>query len=206
MTVHSVSLFLALLAVVAEVATVAAIALAVGGRLSPTLRRLGRQAVEAVGPSGLTLAAVVAGICTAGSLYFSEVAHFTPCKLCWYQRYAMYPLVPILGIAAWKGFTRVRPYAIGLAAIGSMISTYHVLVERGVVKESATCDPENPCTLIWFEHFGYLTLPSMALSGFLLIITLLLMSRAADRRGPGGQSRTPGDPSDHVRSEVHGHH
>jgi len=44
----TVSLFLALLAVVAEAATVAAIVLAVGGRFSPTLRRLGGQVVESV--------------------------------------------------------------------------------------------------------------------------------------------------------------
>jgi disulfide bond formation protein DsbB len=42
----------------------------------------------------------VATVATLGSLYYSEVADFPPCRLCWYQRIAMYPLVPILGIAA----------------------------------------------------------------------------------------------------------
>ena len=194
MTTETFTLFFALLAVVAEVATAVALVLAIGGRFSPALQRLRQQAVEAVGPSGLGLAAAVATVCTAGSLYFSEIANFMPCKLCWYQRYAMYPLVPILGLSAWKGFTRVRPYGMALAAIGSLISTYHVLVERGVVKESATCDPNNPCSLIWFERLGYLTLPAMALSGFLLILALLMASRAADRFDPSL-----------LRSEVHGH-
>ena len=196
MTTETVSLFLALLAVVAEIATVTAIVLFVGGRFIPALRDLGRQIVRAVGPSALSLAALVAAVCTAGSLYFSEVAHFLPCKLCWYQRYAMYPLVPILGIAAWRGLPRIRPYASALAAIGSMISTYHVLVERGLVKESASCDPTNPCSLIWVKRLGYLTIPTMALSGFALILTLLAVSRAGDRL----------DPLDSPRSEVHGHH
>ncbi len=196
MTTQTVTLFFALLAVVAELATAVAVVLAVGGQFSGALQRLRRQVVEVVGPSGLSLAAVVATVCTAGSLYFSEVAGFQPCQLCWYQRYAMYPLVPILGVAAWKGFTRVRPYGVALAAIGSMISIYHVLVERGIVKESATCDPKNPCSLIWFERLGYLTLPGMALSGFLLIIALLAVSWAGDRRVP----------FDLHRSEVHAHH
>jgi len=195
MNVEAVSLFLALLAVVAEVATAVAVVLAVGGRLSPALRRLREQAVEAVGPSALSLAAVVATVCMAGSLYFSEVANFPPCKLCWYQRYAMYPLVPILAVAAWKGFTRIRPWAIGLATIGSMVSTYHVLIERGIVQESTSCDPTNPCSLIWVNRLGYLTIPTMALSGFLLIITLLVVSRAGDQLNP----------SDFTRSEAHGH-
>ena len=46
-----------------------------------------------VGPAALWLAFLVALTATVGSLYFSEVARFTPCVLCWYQRIAMYPLV-----------------------------------------------------------------------------------------------------------------
>ena len=198
MTTEAVTLFLALLAVGAEVATVTAVVLFVGGRFSPALRHLGRQAVEAVAPSALSLAAVVAAVCTAGSLYLSEVAEFTPCKLCWYQRYAMYPLVPILGLAAWKGLTRLRPYAFALATIGSMISVYHILVERGIVKESASCDPTNPCSLIWVKRLGYLTIPTMALSGFLLILTLLAVSWARNRSAGSSDSEL-------ARSEVHGH-
>ena len=234
MDTDTVSLFLALLAVVAEAATVAAIVLAVGGRFSPTLRRPGRQVVEAVAPSAIALAAVVAAVCVAGSLYFSEVAHFPPCHLCWLQRFAMYPLAPILGIAAWRrrgalirpyamalaligacistyhvalvpilGFAawrragRIRPYATALALIGACISTYHVALERHPEWESSVCDPKNPCTLIWVKRLGYLTIPTMALSGFALIITLLAISReervdgnapveVPARRGRGG--------------------
>jgi len=193
---ESVSLFLALLAVVAELATLTAVVLAVGGRFSTTLANRRDQAVAAVAPSALTLAFLVAAVSTAGSLYFSEVADYPPCKLCWYQRYAMYPLVPILGIAAWKRLLWIRPFALVLAAIGPLISTYHILVERGIVKESTSCDPNNPCSLIWVEQLGYLTIPTMALSGFLLIFTLLAVSRAGDRVD---------DTSDEPERELHGH-
>jgi len=196
-TVDTVSLFLALLAVVAELATATAVVLIVGGRFSPALHRLRRQAVDAVAPSALALAAVVAAVCTAGSLYFSEVAHFPPCHLCWLQRFCMYPLVPILGVAAWRQAGWVRPYAAALAAIGACISTYHVALERHPEWESSVCDPKNPCTLIWVKRLGYLTIPTMALSGFALIITLLVISREEPvdgnhqvevqvRRGRGG--------------------
>jgi len=213
MTVDTVSLFLALLAVVAEIATLVAVVLVVGGRFSPALRRLRQQAVEAVSPSALSLAAVVAAVCMGGSLYFSEVANFPPCKLCWYQRYAMYPLVPILAVAAWKNSTRVRLPASALAAIGSMVSVYHVLIERGVVQESTSCDPTNPCSLIWVDRLGYLTIPAMALSGFLLILTLLAISRAGDRLesidselppGDGGCPPDRGGVSRQRKGEVHG--
>jgi disulfide bond formation protein DsbB len=198
MNTETVSLFLALLAVVAEVITAAAVVLTVGGRFSPALRGLGRQAIEAVSPSALTLAFLVAAVCMAGSLYFSEVAHFPPCHLCWLQRFCMYPLVPILGLAAWRKAGWVRPWAGALAAIGTVIATYHVALERHPEWESSVCDPRNPCTLIWVKRLGYLTIPAMSLSGFLLIITLLAVSRAGDRLHPSD--------SDRLRSEVHGQH
>ena len=196
MDTDTVSLFLALLAVVAQVATLAALGLAVGGRFSPRLAGVWNQVVEALGPSALTLAFLVAAVCMAGSLYFSEVAHFPPCHLCWLQRYCMYPLVPILGYAAWKHDGRIRPVAAALAVIGGGIATYHVLLERNPHWESTVCDPDNPCTLIWVERLGYLTIPTMALSGFALILALLAISRAGDRLSP----------SELFRSEVHGHH
>ena len=173
----TVSLFLALLAVAAELASAAAVVLAVGGRFSPALARLRRQAVEAVAPSALALAAVVAAVCTAGSLYFSEVAHFTPCRLCWYQRICMYPLVPLLGLAAWRHDPGIRPYAATLSGIGAVIAPYHVLLERHPEWETSICELNNPCTLKWINRFGYLTIPTMALSAFALILVLLAVAR-----------------------------
>ena len=55
-----------------------------------------------------------------------------------------------------------------------------MLLERYPSLETGACDPNNPCTLIWVERFGYLTIPTMALSAFALIITLLLVARPTD--------------------------
>ena len=63
----------------------------------------------------------------AGSLYFSEVADFMPCTLCWYQRIAMYPLVLLLGIAAFRRDRAIRLYVVPLAVVGAAISIYHYL-------------------------------------------------------------------------------
>ena len=52
-----------------------------------------------VEPRAIAAAWLVALLATVGSLYFSEIAGFVPCTLCWYQRIAMYPLVVILGVA-----------------------------------------------------------------------------------------------------------
>ena len=171
MTVDAVTFLFAVLAVVAEVTVVVTLGFWLTGRLD-LLRDL-------VADDGLVLATLVAIVATAGSLYLSEVAHFVPCRLCWAQRAVMYPLVPILGVAAWRHATAVRRFAIPFALLGASISTYHVLLERFPTLESNVCDPRNPCTLIWVKRFGYLTIPTMALSGFALIVTLLALTRKA---------------------------
>jgi len=118
---------------------------------------------------------VVAVLATAGSLYFSEVAGFVPCTLCWYQRIAMYPLVVILGVAAVRRDRRAATGAAALAAIGALVAGYHVALEWIPSLDSGTCDAAAPCTLVWFRAFGVFSLPTLALTAFLLILTVLLV-------------------------------
>ena len=59
-----------------------------------------RSLREQIAGQGPALGAVVAVLATAGSLWYSEGAHFPPCELCWYQRIAMYPLALVLVMAA----------------------------------------------------------------------------------------------------------
>ncbi|QXC63322.1 disulfide bond formation protein B [Aquihabitans sp. G128] len=180
MDTPTVTLFLALLAVAAQAIVVGAVLLFVVGRLSPAARSLGSRVAAEVGPQALGLAAGVAAVCTAGSLYLSEVAHFLPCRLCWYQRAAMYPLVLVLGASAVARFHRIRPFAAAVALVGGAVSCFHILVERYPNLETSSCDPNNPCSIIWVEKFGYLTIPTMALSGFALILVLLAVARPSE--------------------------
>lgn len=180
--VATVTLFLALLAVVAQVATAGTLAVAGGAALglAPARDWLASLRTEAQA-SGRWLAATVAGVCTAGSLWLSEGAGFPPCRLCWYQRAAMYPLVVLLPLAAGRPGQTTGRVAAGasavLAAAGAAIATWHVAIERYPSLEgAAACDPANPCSIIWVERLGYLTIPTMALSGFLLILALLALS------------------------------
>ncbi|HEX4905916.1 MAG TPA: disulfide bond formation protein B [Acidimicrobiales bacterium] len=171
MSTETGTLFLALLAIASQVSILAVLVLAATAR--PTLARVR----AALGEQALQLAFVVALVATAGSLWLSEGAHFVPCRLCWYQRIAMYPMAVILGIAAWRRDVSVRVYALPVVAIGATISVWHMLIERFPSLESASsCDPANPCSLIWVERFGYLTIPTMAFTAFALIATLLLLA------------------------------
>jgi disulfide bond formation protein DsbB len=179
MTVQTVELFYGLLALVAWAIIVGLNGMRLAGVISPA----GRTAVEdvrtALGPHVLWLAFLVALLATLGSLYFSEVAGFEPCLLCWYQRIAMYPLVVILGLAAWRRDGSAWIYAAALAAIGAVIAAYHILLEWFPDLSSGACDPDNPCTLVWFRVFGFISLPTLALTAFLLILTLVTFRRRA---------------------------
>ena len=126
-------------------------------------------------PFALTAAWAVALLAAAGSLYFSESANYIPCTLCWYQRIAMYPLVLILGIAIFRRDISVRIYVIPLAVVGAIVSTYHWILERYPELDYGACSSGIPCTQKWFEEFGFITLPFLALIAFLLIITFLLI-------------------------------
>jgi disulfide bond formation protein DsbB len=172
--VETVSLFLGLLAVVCQVTTVGLVALAVTARFSDGAAELLERVRAEVGPRALALAAAVAIVSTLGSLYYSEVADFPPCRLCWYQRIAMYPLAIILPLAAWWRDVDIRRYVGPVAGVGAVIAAYHVLVERFPSLESEACELTTACSFIWVESLGYLTIPTMALSGFLVILTLLV--------------------------------
>ena len=170
-------LFFALLATLAQVAVIAAIVLAVGGRFLAPLARVRAQVAAELAPQALAMAAVVALVSMLGSLYLSEVAHFPPCRLCWFQRVAMYPLVVVLGVGAIRKDPGARLTGAILAGIGACISVWHLMVERYPNLESGSCDPLNPCSIKWIEQWGYLTIPGMALSGFALILVLLAVAR-----------------------------
>ncbi len=133
--------------------------------------------------SGTALAAGIAAIAMGGSLWFSEAAHFTPCELCWYQRIAMYPLVVVLVVAAWKRERSGRIIALVLAACGLAVNIWHNVIETfpdsGV---GGTCDPDNPCTLRWVEGLGFWTIPRLATVCFVLIIVLTLVDHLATPR------------------------
>ena len=131
----------------------------------------------ALAGTGLALGATVALAATAGSLWFSEAAHFPPCKLCWYQRIAMYPLVVLLGLGALRRDRSVRLYGIVVASIGLAVSAWHNVIETFPTVSTGSCDPANPCTIRWVEGLGFWTIPRMAALSFVLILTVLTLDR-----------------------------
>lgn len=111
---------------------------------------------------------------TVGSLFFSEVMGYPPCVLCWYQRIALYPLVVVIAVGLSTGDRRVGLYSLPFAIGGLLIAVYHNLLYFGIIPESITpCTEGTPCNARQLELFGFLTIPLMALGGFLVTTVLL---------------------------------
>ena len=169
------SRFFALLTVAANLTVLGALVL-LAARRSPAAARLKADLRELLRTYALPLAWLVALTATLGSLYYSEAANFVPCKLCWYQRIAMYPLVVILGIAAIRRDIHVRRYVVPVAGVGAAIAIFHYGLQRFPQLTSGSCDPAAPCTSTWVWQFHFISIPFMALSGFALIAILLLLA------------------------------
>ncbi|MCO6510850.1 MAG: disulfide bond formation protein B [Aridibacter famidurans] len=127
------------------------------------------------------LAWVVALIGLVGSLFFSVVMELPPCDLCWYQRIAMYPLVPILATGIILRDRRMKTYALPFGIVGLAISVYHNLLYYGVITQALTpCSQGVPCTAKQLELFGFITIPLMTLAAFVVILLSLLIYKPGE--------------------------
>ena len=180
--------FIVLLTVAANAATVALWALAAASLVSAGARRALGPARDELGRSGLALAALVAAIATLSSLWLSEGLGFVPCRLCWFQRTLIYPLAVVLVIAAVRRDWGARPYALALALLAAPVSIYHYVEQAFPDLGAGACDPTAPCSFRWVWELGYISIPWMALSTSVLVITLLGLARPDDpARGASGR-------------------
>ena len=135
----------------------------------------------------LPFAALVATTASLGSLWFSEYGdHWQPCRFCWFQRIFMYSSAIVLLVAAFRRDRGAKWYVAPLAAIGMLVSLWHILIERGIVEESSVCAASVPCAIPYYISFGKfsdmgrpegfpsMTLAVMAFCGFAAILSLLL--------------------------------
>jgi disulfide bond formation protein DsbB len=124
--------------------------------------------------SGLWIICMITTGAMVGSLYFSEKVGFAPCKLCWYQRIAMFSIAIISFVAALRNDKNIARYTIVLAPIGLLVSTYHYLLEWFPTLEANACSLDVPCTAIWFRELGFVTLCFMAGCAFITVIAVSL--------------------------------
>jgi disulfide bond formation protein DsbB len=178
----AVSTALAAAAIVIQALLAIVLVLGIAAIWSQGARRLLAEVRDTLMGSELWIAWGFALVATVGSLFFSEVSQFIPCRLCWFQRIGMYPLAAILLIAAIRRDHRGGAlYGLPLAVLGAIVSIYHIYIEYHPEAETASCKIGAPCATKWIDKLGYITIPTLALTAFVAIIVLLSVALSRSR-------------------------
>lgn len=119
----------------------------------------------------------IAFFSTLGSLYFSEVLHFVPCVLCWYQRIFMYSTTIILFVGILLKDKKNLPlYVLPLSVLGLAVSFYQNLLYYYIVPSSLSpCVLGVSCTSRFIHLFGFLDIPQLSFLSFLTISSFMLI-------------------------------
>lgn len=132
----------------------------------------------------LTFAWFVSLVALMGSLYFSEIRGFIPCEYCWYQRILMYPMTFILTMAVMKNDTGIVKYLMIFPILGIPLSLFHYLKQKTLLfAEIGSCSDGVPCSAIYIDWFGFVTIPFLALSAFsILLVMFSLILKSTNKK------------------------
>lgn len=126
----------------------------------------------------LGVAFLIALAATLGALFIGEVMGQMPCTLCWYQRIAMFPLVPILGLSLWRGDGMARPYGLPLALAGLALAAWHSGLYIGLIpKVIAPCTKDGPSCSGPAQIILGLPIPYLSLAAFAAIVAGLILPK-----------------------------
>lgn len=132
---------------------------------------------------GLLVVFLLSLASTFGSLILSIGLDLPPCDLCWYQRIFMYPIVFISGYALLKkDYKSGSFYSFILAIVGAILALYHFLTQQSkrlnendfVCAIGELSSDYVDCGVPYFIEFGFVSIPFMSLSVFVLIIILAI--------------------------------
>jgi disulfide bond formation protein DsbB len=134
--------------------------------------------------NALYLALAQAIVATLGSLYFSEIMHYPPCVLCWWQRIGMYPLILLIGAGILRRDAKIYLYVLPPALIAWCIALFHNLLYYKIIPDTlAPCTTGVSCTTKFIEYFGFVTIPFLSFVAFSVIIIFMLIQKNAVRKG-----------------------
>ena len=129
----------------------------------------------------------IAIVSMLGSLYFSDILHYPPCVLCWWQRVFMYPIVFLIGVGIVLKDRSLPYYILPLALIGTGVALYQNLLIWGVITEKLSpCSLGVSCTTTYIQWFGFISIPFLSLLAFMFItaamIATIVVTKTHDQR------------------------
>jgi disulfide bond formation protein DsbB len=119
---------------------------------------------------------------TLFSLVYSEVIHFVPCQLCWFQRIFIFPQVFLFGVALWDKDKNVLRYSVPLLCVGFAIAVYQNFIYY-FGNPVGACDSSG---ISCFQHLisefgGYISIPMLSLTSFFVLLVLVLVAHFYDK-------------------------
>jgi disulfide bond formation protein DsbB len=160
------------------------------------------QVIDTFGRCSRYLALLVAWVALCGSLFFSEVLHWQPCLLCWYQRILMYPLSLVIAVGILRRDAGLHWYILPLSLLGAGVSLYHYLLVKTDWFPPPPCVADIPCTVDYLNVFGFINIPFLALTAFLLISFLAVASMLTAGDDVDGNDLAPHDARPSTRRHV----
>lgn len=137
----------------------------------------------------IKLIGVLSILATIGALVYQFVYKTPVCEYCWWQRIFMFPIDVIVLVTVWKKI-KFNEIIIGiLAAIGSFFASVHYYfhVQVAIFDNILTMPCSGigiipSCTTNHVLIWGFITIPLMALTVFLVILWLVFLARYSTRK------------------------
>ena len=128
------------------------------------------------------------------SLFYSNIVGFAPCDLCWWQRIFLYPQAVLFAVALYNEKVNkisdelVFVYSFVLSIIGGAIALFHYYAQMFNPDALAICTTQgSSCAEIFFISFGYITIPMMSLTAYLILIMIYFFRRHHRRNQIGSK-------------------
>jgi disulfide bond formation protein DsbB len=145
-----------------------------------------RKVIKFVGENALILVFATALSATVGSLFYSEIIGYEPCVLCWWIRVFTFPLVIIFGLALYKKGSRsftdaAFTFATPLALLGLLVALYFTYTTLGGASLLPCTAEGGACSKLFVKEFGYITIPSMALTTSIIILLIYWVKKIYEK-------------------------
>ncbi len=173
-TVHYLNVFLGLGAIFLQIFSVLALFLL----FFTSKGNKKNKFLEYVSKHFLILGFLITLASTVFPLVYSEIVHFLPCYLCWWQRVFMFPLVFIFGVALWDRDRKIIRYVLPLLCAGFLIAVYQNFFYYFGENSSLPCDASGvSCYQHLVSEFGgYISIPMLALTAFFALLSLVAVA------------------------------
>lgn len=139
--------------------------------------------VSFVGGNTFKISFIFSILAIIGSIFYSDFVGYAACALCWWQRVFLYPQAIIFGVATYSKEKSHRLVSVILSVIGGVIASYNVFLQFGG-NEFIPCpvgDIAVSCAKRYFLEFGFVTIPTMSLVVFILILIFMFAHKLNEK-------------------------